>query len=83
MSKARQTGDVFDAQDPIGRAYKSEEPPQREKERLADVWICEDDQKKTKPLTIANYAPSRRRKPLDIIKIAKTLNVVHVSKHKD
>ena len=82
-SKARKTGDTFDAQDPIGRAYKSEDPPQREKERLADVWICEDDTKKTQPLTIANYSSNRRKKPLDLIKISKTLNVVHIPKHKD
>ena len=40
-SKARKTGDVFDEQDALARAYKSTAEPAREKERLADVWIAE------------------------------------------
>ena len=39
MSKARKTGDVFEEQDALPRAYKSEDEPIRTQERLADVWV--------------------------------------------
>ena len=52
MSKARQTGDVFETQDQLSRAYNSTEEPAREKERLADVWLQADGTSK------ANAAPA-------------------------
>ena len=41
-SKARKTSDVFDEQDSLSRAYNSTTEPERDKDRLADVWIQAD-----------------------------------------
>ena len=41
-SKARKTSDVFDEQDQLSRAYNSTTEPERDKDRLADVWIQAD-----------------------------------------
>ena len=38
-SKARATGDTFEEQNALPRAYKSEDEPTRTQERLADVWV--------------------------------------------
>ena len=42
MSKSRNTADVFDEQDQLGRAYVGTNDPARDKERLADVWFVEE-----------------------------------------
>ena len=41
MSKAQLTTNVYELQDALARAYKSPTEPERDKERLADVWIVE------------------------------------------
>ena len=42
-SKARKTGDSWEEQDALSRAYKSEDEPTRTQERLADVWVQSGD----------------------------------------
>ena len=43
MSKARQTGDVFETQDQLGRTYLASEEPTREKDRLGDMWLYDPE----------------------------------------
>ena len=42
MSRTQETANVFIAQDELARAYAGANTPQRDKERLADLWLVED-----------------------------------------
>ena len=42
MSRSRDTADTFVEQDKLSRAYNSTTEPERDKDRLADVWIQAD-----------------------------------------
>jgi hypothetical protein len=68
MSKSRNTADVFDEQDQLSRAYNSTTEPEREKDRLADVWIQADGTSKAN----AESFSTSRLTPL----------MVYVRKHK-
>ena len=68
MSKSRNTADVFDEQDQLSRAYNSTTEPEREKDRLADVWIQADGTSKAN----AESFSTNRLTPL----------MVYVRKHK-
>ena len=67
-SKARKTSDVFDEQDQLSRAYNSTTEPERDKDRLADVWIQADGTSKASAGTFS----TNRLTPL----------MVYVRKHK-
>ena len=69
MSKSRNTADVFDEQDQLSRAYNSTTEPEREKDRLADVWIQSDGTSRAnaEPVSTSRLTPLmvyvRKHKP--------------------
>ena len=68
MSRSRSTADVFVEQDQLSRAYNSTTEPDRDKDRLADVWIQADGTTKAN----AEQFSTSRLTPL----------MVYVRKHK-
>ena len=64
MSRSRNTSNVYEIQDELARAYKSPTEPDREKERLADVWVVEGTLKENQPKPTVHQRPIRvRSKP--------------------
>jgi len=68
MSRSRDTADTFVEQDKLSRAYNSTTEPERDKDRLADVWIQSDGTSKAN----AEQFSTNRLTPL----------MVYVRKHK-
>lgn len=64
MSRSRDTSNVYEIQDELARAYKSPTKPDRDKERLADVWIVEGTLRENQPKPTVHQRPIRvRSKP--------------------
>lgn len=43
MSRSRDTSNVYEIQDELGRTYLAPEEPTRDKERLGDMWLFDPD----------------------------------------
>ena len=70
MTKAQKTTNVYELQDQLARAYKSPTEPEREKKRLADVWIVEGTLRANQRDTSSNQNMIRvRQKPKKYTKL--------------